>query len=147
MADTHSAPLSEDATLVTALAATAMPFSRTAEAQAESWIRTLRLHGRVGSAMQALGVGEAPLRAEYDLEGNPPSETPAPEGDVAARVVARAHELAEADGSDFTGTTDVLDALFEVYGEVLERALELHGASREELRQRLAETAERAGAS
>jgi ATP-dependent Clp protease ATP-binding subunit ClpA len=147
MADSQSTPLSEDAQLVTALAATAMPFSGSAEAQAETWIRTLRLHGRVGEAMQALGVGEAPLRAEYDLHGKRPAGTPPPEGDVAERVVSRSHELAEEERSGFTGTTHVLTALFEVYGEVLERALELHGATRTELEQRLGEIAEHAEAS
>ena len=87
MNESHTTPLTQDAALVAALAATAMPFSRSAEAQAESWIRTIRLHGRVGSAMQALGVGEAPLRAEYDLEGTRRPPTPVPEGDVAERVV------------------------------------------------------------
>lgn len=146
MNDTHATPLSRDAALVAALAATAMPFSGSAEAQAESWIRTIRLHGRVGSAMQALGVGEAPLRAEYDLEGNPPPPTPAPEGDVAERVVTTAHELATREGVDSTGTAHLLGALFEIYGPVMDRALELHGASRQELLQRLDETAEHAEA-
>ena len=127
-----------------ALAATAMPFSRSAEAQAETWIRTIRLQGRVGSAMQALGVGEAPLRAQYDLEGNPSPTTPVPEGDVAERVVARAHELAAAAGADSAGTVHLLGALFEIYGAVMDRALELHGVSREELLQRLDEIAEHA---
>ena len=140
----HSTSLSEDAALVAALAATAMPFSNTAEAQTESWIRTLRLHGRVGSAMQALGVGEAPLRAEYDLDGKPRPTTPAPEGDVAERVVACARQLASAEGADSTCTTHIFRALLEVYGEVMDRALELHGASVAELQQRLDEIAEHA---
>lgn len=144
MDGSHSTPLSEDAALVAALGATAMPFSNTAEAQAESWIRTLRLHGRVGSAMQALGVGEAPLRAEYDLEGNPRPATPAPEGEVAERVVARAHQLASAEDSDSTCTTHIFGALLEVYGDVMHRTLELHGASAAELQQRLDEFAEHA---
>jgi len=142
----HTTPLTQDASLVAALAATAMPFSRSAEAQAESWIRTIRLHGRVGSAMQALGVGEAPLRAEYDLDGNPPPPTPVPEGDVSERVVARAHELAAAENADATGTCHLLAALFEIYGDVMDRALELHGSSREELLQRLDEITEHAEA-
>jgi hypothetical protein len=143
----HPTPLSDDAALVAALGATAMPFSGSAEDQAESWIRTLRLHGRVGAALQALGVGEAPLRAEYDIEGKPRPATPPPEGDVAARVVARAHELASAAGADSTATVHLLGALFEVYGDVMDRALELHGATRDELLQRLDEQAEHAEAS
>jgi len=146
MNDSHPTPLSEDAALVAALAATAMPFSGSAEAQAEMWIRTLRLHGRVGSAMQALGVGEAPLRAEYDLDGNPLPTAPVPEGDVAERVVNRAHELASGEDADSTRTVHLMGALFDVYGAVMDRALELHGASRQELLQRLDEIAEHADA-
>jgi len=139
MNDSHTTPLTQDASLVAALAATAMPFSRSAEEQAESWIRTMRLHGRVGSAMQALGVGEAPLRAEYDLEGNPPAPTPPPEGDVAEHVVEKAHALAVGEGAGSTGTDHLLGALLEIYGPVMDRALELYGASRQELLQRLHE--------
>ena len=56
--------LSGDAALVVGLAATAMPFAHTAEDQAESWLRTLRLHGSVGTALSALGMGEEPLVAQ-----------------------------------------------------------------------------------
>jgi ATP-dependent Clp protease ATP-binding subunit ClpA len=147
MDNAHPTPLSDDAALVAALGATAMPFSTSAEAQAESWIRTLRLHGRVGSALQALGVGEAPLRAEYDIEGKPRPATPPPPGDVAERMVTRAHELASAEGANATGTVHLLGALLEVYGDVMDRALELHGATRAELLQRLDEIAEHAEAS
>jgi hypothetical protein len=147
MNNSHPTPLSDDAALVAALGATAMPFAGSAEEQAESWIRTLRLHGRVGSALQALGVGEAPLRAAYDIEGNPRPATPPPTGDVAERVVDRAHELASSEGADSTGTVHLLGALFEVYGDVMERAFELHGATRAEITQRLDETNERAEAS
>ena len=60
--DTHRhIPLSQDAALVVALAGTAMPFAHSAEDEAERWLRALRLHGQVGSALQALGVGESPL--------------------------------------------------------------------------------------
>ena len=54
-------PLSQDAALVVALAGTAMPFAHSAEDEAERWLRALRLHGQVGVALQALGVGESPL--------------------------------------------------------------------------------------
>ena len=44
-----------------ALAETAMPFAHSAEDEAERWVRVMRMHGQVGVALQALGVGEAPL--------------------------------------------------------------------------------------
>ncbi len=58
---THQIPLSQDAALIVALAGTAMPFAHSAEDEAERWLRALRLHGHVGTTLQALGVGEAPL--------------------------------------------------------------------------------------
>ena len=50
-----------DAEMVLGIAATAIPFARSAEAEAERWLRVLRLHGEVGVALQALGVSEVPL--------------------------------------------------------------------------------------
>ncbi|MCA1677452.1 MAG: hypothetical protein LC777_00110, partial [Actinobacteria bacterium] len=63
MSPSSQLPLSQDAALVVALAGTAMPFSHSAQDQAERWLRTLRLHGQVGAAMQGLGISEAPLVA------------------------------------------------------------------------------------
>ena len=63
-------PLSQDAALVVAFAGTAMPFAHSAEDEAERWLRALRLHGQVGAALQALGVGEAPLMTGSDAERN-----------------------------------------------------------------------------
>ena len=40
-----------------------MPFARSPEAEAERWLRILRLHGEAGTALQALGVSEGPLEA------------------------------------------------------------------------------------
>jgi hypothetical protein len=61
-------PLTQDAALVVALDGTAMPFAHSAEDEAERWLRALRLHGQVGTALQALGVGEAPLMTGTDAE-------------------------------------------------------------------------------
>ena len=71
-----------------ALAGGAMPFADSAEDEAERWLRVLRLHGDVGAALQALGVGEAPLVTELE----PPAEATrrAPLGaDAVPSVVAR----------------------------------------------------------
>jgi hypothetical protein len=138
---THT-PMSQDAALVAALAGTAMPFAHSAEDQAERWLRAIRLHGRVGMAMQSLGVGEAPLMTGSEPVGEEPAGTPLPEGDVVARIVSRSGDLARERGAETVGTTDLLFALFEEYGKLMDRALYLRGASREELVERLAETAE-----
>src|ERR687894_2614096 len=100
-------PLSQDAALVTALAGTAMPFSHSAADQAERWLRALRLHGQVGTALQALGVGESPLMTGSD----PPPAASAPLGDEAVeRVVGRAGELAKERRAASVCTVDVLFA-------------------------------------
>src|SRR6516162_3989543 len=60
--------LAPDAELVLGIAATAIPFARTSDAEAERWLRVLRLHGEVGVALQGLGVSEVPL-AEPGVSG------------------------------------------------------------------------------
>jgi hypothetical protein len=134
VASIHKIPLSQDAALVATLAGTAMPFSHSAEDEAERWLRVLRLHGRVGNALQALGVGEAalPHRGPDTIGSTPPF------GDQAIEwVVARAEEFAAERNADSVGTTDLLYALFETYDRLLDDALSTRGASRDELIERL----------
>ena len=124
--------LSGDAALVVGLAATAMPFAHTAEDQAESWLRTLRLHGDVGRALASLGMSEEQLLAR----AMPKSEsvgTPVPEGDVIERVVRSAMEFTIARGGACTGTGDLLFALFDVYGRTMDRAMFMHGTTRSQV--------------
>ncbi len=119
------------------LAATAMPFAHTAEDQAESWLRTLRLHGNVGAALAALGMSEEQIVAR----AIPPSEcvgTAVPEGDVLERVVRSAMEFTIARGGKATGTGDLLFALFDVYGRTMDRAMFMHGLTRSQVFEALA---------
>ena len=140
MVPTHNIELSQDAALVAALAGTAMSFSHSAEDQAERWLRALRLHGKVGSAMQALGVGEAPLVTDSERPAEPPAESPPLGAEAVGRVVKRARDHAsERDGSQVC-TTDLLVALLEIYDPQIDGALQARGASRDELVQRLADT-------
>ena len=137
MAATAHIPLSEDAALVTALAGTAMAFSSCAEDEAERWVRALRLHGEVGTVLQAIGVGEAPLETDggaCDEPGTtPPLGQPALE-----RALVTAEQQADRDGAEQVGTPHLLRALFDVYGEAMDRALEVRGSSRREVLERLA---------
>jgi hypothetical protein len=119
---------------VVALAGTAMPFAHSAEDEAERWLRVLRIHGRVGTALQALGVGEAPLVGGGEAGGTPPHGP-----DIPDEVTRRATEFAAGREADRVGTPDLLFAVFEVYGKLFDRALYLRGTSREELVERLAE--------
>jgi hypothetical protein len=130
-------PLSQDAALVVALAGTAMPFAHSAEDEAERWLRALRLHGQVGAALQALGVGEAPLMTGSDPEQDGPG-TPPMGADVLDEVTRRAGGFAAAREAETVGTPDLLFAVFDVYGKLFDRVLYLRGTSREELTERLA---------
>ena len=138
MAATEHIPLSEDAALVTALAGTAMAFSHCAEDEAERWLRALRLHGQVGTALQALGVGEAPLESEAvgDVCEDPASHPPL--GETALReTVLEAERRALARRARAVGTADLLLALLDVYGDPMDHALESRGATRDEVIERL----------
>jgi hypothetical protein len=129
-------PLSQDAALVVALAGTAMPFAHSAEDEAERWLRALRLHGQVGVALQALGVGEAPLMtgsaSDEDGPGTPPKGV-----EVLEQVTRRSAAFAEARAAETIGTPDLLFAVLDVYGRLFDRVLYLRGTSREELAERL----------
>jgi hypothetical protein len=130
--------LSQDAAIVLALAETAIPFAISPEDEAERWVRLLRLHGQVGGALQALGVGEAPLstmavpQAVRVLRARPLGEDPV------ADVTQAARRLASRRGARQAATVDVLFAVIGVYGRTFDRALYIRGTSVEELLGRLA---------
>jgi hypothetical protein len=133
--------LAPDAAMVLGIAATAIPFARTPEEEAERWLRLLRLHGEVGVALQALGVSEESLRghAGEAVDGERFADAVNPEHrDVVALVSERAGRVALDRGSAGIGTIDVLMAVMEVYGTVFERALHAHGTDADEVLQRLA---------
>jgi hypothetical protein len=119
------------------LAGTAMPFARSAADEAERWLRALRLHGQVGSALQALGVGEAPLVTETE-QGRPSGDGPAHGPENLDEVNRRATDFAAVREADTVCTPDLLFAVFEVYGGLFDRALYMRGTSRDELVERLA---------
>ena len=135
-------PLSQDAALVVALAGTAIPFAHSAEDEAERWLRAMRLHGQVGSMLQALGVGEAPLMTGSEHDHANGHGTPNLGPDVLDDVTERASEFALARGAETVGTPDILFAVLDVYGKLFDRALYLRGTSREELVERLTDAAE-----
>jgi hypothetical protein len=141
--DSPHIPLSQDAALVVTLAGTAMAFSHSAEDQAERWLRALRLHGQVGNALQALGVGEAPLMTGSEPNGHieEPADLPLG-GDAVEEVTRQATAMAASRSADHVATADVLFAVLDIYGRLFDRALYLRGTSREELLERLSERSE-----
>ena len=137
MAQGRHIPLSQDAALVVALAGTAMPFAHSAEDEAERWLRAMRLHGQVGSTLQALGVGESPMMTGSEHEHSEGHGTPNLGPDVLDDVTERACHFATARNAENIGTTDILFAVLDVYGKLFDRALYLRGTSRDELVERL----------
>ena len=140
-------PFAPDAALVLGIAATAIPFARTPEDQAERWLRLLRLHGEVGVALQSLGVSEgsldkrpAPREPAYPGAGasDRPGAGASEPGYVIALVSDRAVHTAVERGASGVGTTELLIALLEVYGDVFERTLRAHGTDADEVLERLA---------
>lgn len=143
MTDHRQIPLSQDAALVVALVGTAIPFAHSAEDEAERWLRAMRLHGQVGSTLQALGVGEAPLMTGGEQDQPEGHGTPPFGPDVLEKVTDRAAELATERGAENVGTTDILFAVLDIYGKLFDRVLNLRGTSREELAERLTAAAAR----
>jgi hypothetical protein len=128
-------PLSQDAALVVALAGTAIPFAHSAEDEAERWLRAMRLHGQVGSILQALGVGESPLMTGSDHPDG--HGTPNLGPDILDEVTERAASFADAREAETVGTPDILFAVLDVYGKLFDRVLYMRGTSRDELIERL----------
>jgi hypothetical protein len=130
--------LAPDAAIVLGLASTAMPFARSPDAEAERWLRILRLHGKAGAVLSAIGVSEAPLDAPSAAgAGGPSGAAQGEERDAVARVTEHASRIARQRGSDAVGTTDVLFAVMQVYGADFDRVLQAHGADRDEVARRL----------
>jgi hypothetical protein len=132
----HTQSLSPHAALVIGLAATSIPFADGPEAEVDRWLRILRMHGRTGRVLQALGVGETSLR--------PGGHEPARRRrwrrsgdnvvDLVSDAAASASQAREASAIE---TEDVLAALIRVYGRLFEEALEAHGTSSREVLERL----------
>jgi hypothetical protein len=138
--------LAPDAAIVLGIAATAIPFARTPEDEAERWLRVLRLHGEVGSAMQALGVSEESIKLHPENGHVAPvasasragESSPSGDADVIVTVVECASRIAAERGAAGVTTTDILLAVLDVYGPVFERALRAHGTDTGEVLERLA---------
>jgi hypothetical protein len=157
--------LAPDAAIVLGIAATAIPFARTPEDEAERWLRVLRLHGEVGHVLQAIGVSEDVIslpsengHADPAASGGPGAGAGTGTGtgagvgagaagtdpaggerrDVIALVSQCAERIAAERGSAGVATTDVLVAVLQVYGPVFEQALRAHGTDADEVLERLA---------
>lgn len=126
--------LSQDATIVLALARTSLPFAMSRTQEAERWLRVLRMHGHVGAALQSLGVPEGPLEGASDSR---PARGRFDDGrrhdDTVARVCCSALDFACQSGADTMGTVHVLFAVFAVYGWAFDHELYRRGTCRDEV--------------
>jgi hypothetical protein len=129
---TTDPPPSQEAAIVLALASTTIPSATSAVDEAERWLRVLRPHGRVGAALEELGVAAAPLKTTADV--------PPPERDrewreriQVAVITERAASLARARRSDTLDTIDVLAAVVGVHRGRFERALYARGTTMKDL--------------
>ena len=123
-----------DAALVLGMASTALPFARSPEAEAERWLRILRMHGQAGAALQSLGVSEAPIEDSGVEEG---PRTEGDRRDIVATVTEGAVGFAAHRGASTVGADDVLVAVMQVYGEDFDNVLRAHGTDRNEVLERL----------
>ena len=144
MSERKGLRFSADAAIVLALAETAVPFAASPEDEAERWVRVLRLHGQVGAALQALGVGEAPLESPAQSRASRAARRRAGD-DVVGTVARRAARLAIARESDTIATVDLLFGVFDVYRGAFDRALYIRGTTREELIEHLRSAARQPG--
>lgn len=127
---------SQDAAIVLALAATALPFASSQAEQAECWMRMLRRHGAVGRALAEAGVAEAPI----DVVAEPADARDATGGEESVRKITdTAIDFARRHGSRTVDTVHLLMAILAVMGPTFDRGLYAAGTSREEVLGLLAE--------
>jgi hypothetical protein len=129
-------PLDVDTAMVLGMASTALPFAGSREAQAERWLRILRMYGDAGEALQSLGVSEAPL--EDGDEDAPGVHLAAAGGDeVISAVTERAIAVAVGRAAPLVTPGDVLVAVLDIYGAEFDHVLHAHGTDRAEVVLRL----------
>jgi hypothetical protein len=101
-----------------------MPFARSSDEEAELWLRILRVHGAVGSAMQSLGVPERPLTIQAEGGTHRPCRPDALD-DVIAGATTEAHER----GAVAIATQDLLVGVIATYGQSFHEALAVRGTT------------------
>jgi anti-anti-sigma factor len=125
--DAEPLELSEDAAAVVGLVSTAMPFAAGPVDQVERWLKALSRNGEAGFVLDAAGVGDRPAG---DLGSVDPAAHPSipPDVDPVDAVTAHAHRAVRARGDTTTRSTDLLEAVRDLYGDVFTEVLCRHSA-------------------
>jgi anti-sigma B factor antagonist len=128
--------LSTDAALVIGLASTALPFADTPAAQAERWLRLLRVHGDAAIALGGLGprVGSLPPAQAAPDHGE---EAPRGDRERIESIVRHAEQIAAQRSATAVSTADVLAGVMVEYGPDFDRVLSAYGSDREAVTERL----------
>jgi len=131
--ETASEPceLSEDAATVVGLVSTAMPFAAGPVDQVERWLKVLSRNGDAGFVLDAAGVRD---RSGGDLarpSGSGASAPLGPDVDPVDAVTAYANHAVRSRGETITRSTDLLEAVRDLYGDVFEEVLRRHTAEPE----------------
>jgi anti-sigma B factor antagonist len=127
--------LSEDAATVVGLVSTAMPFASDPADQVERWLKALSRNGEAGFVLDAAGIGDRSVGSSAADPGRP-SALP-PEVDPVDAVTAYASRLTHARGDRTTRSTDLLQAVRDIYGDVFIEVLSRHSAEPEDALTRL----------
>lgn len=136
--DAEPCELSEDAAAVVGLVATAMPFAGGPADQVERWLKALARNGDAGFVLDAAGIAERSA-------GNPAAPASAassalpPEADPVDEVTAHANRAVRSRGERTTRSTDLLEAVRDLYGDVFEDVLRRHSAQPEGALERLSQ--------
>lgn len=129
--------LSQDATTVVGIVSTALPFATTPLDQAERWLKALCRNGDAGFVLEAAGIGDQHSDLEAASSTSADSPRLPPGVDPIDAVTAHAKALAGFRGDTTTRTTDLLQAVRDIYGRVFEVVLRRHVAEPGDVLERL----------
>jgi anti-anti-sigma factor len=139
--ETASEPceLSEDAATVVGLVSTAMPFAAGPVDQVERWLKVLSRNGDAGFVLDAAGIRDRAGGNSERPSGSAASAPLGPDVDPVDAVTAYANHAVRSRGETTTRSTDLLEAVRDLYGDVFEEVLRRHTAEPEGALERLSQ--------
>ena len=120
--------LSEDAATVVGLVSTAMPFAAGPVDQVERWLKVLSRNGDAGFVLDAAGIGDRSSSAMEAPSAPAASTSLGADVDPVDAVTTYANRAVRSRGETTTRSTDLLEAVRDLYGDVFEEVLRRHSA-------------------